>query len=134
MKQLFPVEQCWWPDIIQRWKKRQTCLCYFSQLVLIFRPRARKTMCEECFTHCIISTRALNTSAISINNAFFILFADFSLFYWSFTLFCRDFFWLMVTHLSVGDKSWSQRKSIPTSWTLCKESYNLNISDYHGNT
>ena len=51
----------------QRWKKRQTLqtrLCYFSQLVLIFRPRARKTMREECFTHFIISTRA-----ISINNA-----------------------------------------------------------------
>ena len=64
----------------QRWKKRQTlqtCLCYFSQLVLIFRPRARKTMHEECFTHCIISTRAISTSAISINNAFFMLFTDF---------------------------------------------------------
>ena len=34
----------------------------FSQLVLIFKPRARKTMREECFTHCIISS-----SAISIN-------------------------------------------------------------------
>ena len=57
----------------QRWKKRQTlktCLCYFSQLVLIFRPRALKTMREECFTHCIISTRAISTSAININNAF----------------------------------------------------------------
>ena len=65
----------------QRWKKRQTlhtCLCYFSQLVLIFRHRARKTMREECFTHCIISTRAISTSAISINNAFFMLFTDFS--------------------------------------------------------
>ena len=54
---------CWW--WWQRWKKRQTLqthLCYFSQLVLIFRPRARKTMRKECFTHCIISTRALNTS------------------------------------------------------------------------
>ena len=52
----------------QRWKKRQTlqtCLCCFSQLVLIFRHRARKTMREECFTHCIIIT-----GAISINNAF----------------------------------------------------------------
>ena len=60
-------------DHHQRWKKRQTlqtCLCYFSQLVLIFRHRARKTMREECFTHCIISTRAISTSAISINNAF----------------------------------------------------------------
>ena len=37
----------------------------FSQLVLIFKPRARKTMREECFTHFIINTRA-----ISINNAF----------------------------------------------------------------
>ena len=27
-------------------------------------------MREECFTHCIISTRAISTSAISINNAF----------------------------------------------------------------
>ena len=57
----------------ERWKKRQTLqtrLCYFSQLVLIFRPRARKTMREECFTHFIISTRAISTSAISINNAF----------------------------------------------------------------
>ena len=45
-------------------------MCYFSQLVLIFRPRARKTMREECFTHFIISTRAITTSAISINNAF----------------------------------------------------------------
>ena len=57
---------------IQRWKTRQTLqtsLCYFSQLVLIFRPRARKTMREECFTHFIISTRAISTSAISINNA-----------------------------------------------------------------
>ena len=65
----------------QRWKKRQTlqtCLCYFSQLVLIFRPGARKTMREECYTHCIISTRAISTSAISINNAFFMLFTDFS--------------------------------------------------------
>ena len=65
-------------DMVQRWKKRQalqTCLCYFPQLVLIFRPRARKTMCEECFTHSIISTRALNTSASS---AFFMLFTDFS--------------------------------------------------------
>ena len=56
----------------QRWKKRQTLqtrLCYFPQLVLIFRPRARKTMHEECFTHFIISTRAISTSAISINNA-----------------------------------------------------------------
>ena len=81
----------------QRWKKRQTlqtCLCYFSQLVLIFRPRAQKTMHEECFTHCIISTRALNTSAItiSINNAFFMLFSDLSQFYWSFELFCYEFF------------------------------------------
>ena len=52
----------------QRWKKRQTLqtrLCYFSQLVLIFRPGARKTMREECYTHCIISTRAISTSAIS---------------------------------------------------------------------
>ena len=57
----------------QRWKKRQTlqtCLCYFSQLVLIFRPRARKSMREECFTHFISSTRAISASAISINNAF----------------------------------------------------------------
>ena len=68
-------------DWTQRWKKRQTLqtrLCYFSQLVLIFRPRARKTMREECFTHFIISTRAISTSAISKNNAFFRLFADFS--------------------------------------------------------
>ena len=36
-----------------------------------FRPRAWKTMREECFTHFIISTRAISTSAISINNAFF---------------------------------------------------------------
>ena len=27
-------------------------------------------MREECFTHCIISTRAISTSAMSINNAF----------------------------------------------------------------
>ena len=57
----------------QRWKKRQTLqtrLCYFSHLVLIFRPAARKTMREECFTHFIINTRAISTSAISINNAF----------------------------------------------------------------
>ena len=58
----------------QRWKKRQTLqtrLCYFSQLVLIFRPGAQKIMLEECYTaistHCIISTRAFSTSAISIN-------------------------------------------------------------------
>ena len=57
----------------QRWKKRQmlqTRLCYFPQLVLIFGPRARKTMREECFTHFIISTRAISTSTISINNGF----------------------------------------------------------------
>ena len=41
-----------------------------SQLVLIFRPRARKTMREESFSRCIISTRAISTSAISINSAF----------------------------------------------------------------
>ena len=38
---------------LQRWKKRQTLqtrLCYFSQLVLIFRPRARKTMREAVFS------------------------------------------------------------------------------------
>ena len=65
----------------QRWKKRQTlqtCLCYFSQLLLIFRPRARKTMREECFNHCIISTSDISTSDISTNNFFFMLFADFS--------------------------------------------------------
>ena len=27
-------------------------------------------MREECFTHCIINTRAISTSAISMNNAF----------------------------------------------------------------
>ena len=48
------------------------------EMVLIFRPGARKTMHEECYTHCIISTRAISTSAISINNAFFMLFTDFS--------------------------------------------------------
>ena len=47
-----------------------TSVLFFSQLVLIFKPRARKTMREECFTHFIISTRAISTSAISINNAF----------------------------------------------------------------
>ena len=43
----------------------------------IFRPGVWKTMCEECYTHCIISTRAISTSAISINSALFMLFADF---------------------------------------------------------
>ena len=72
---IFHAFYCVWTNFfiwIQRWKKRQTLqtsLCYFSQLVLIFRPRARKTMREECFTHFIISTRAISTSAISINNA-----------------------------------------------------------------
>ena len=52
-----------------------TSVLFFSQLVLIFKPRARKTMREECFTHFIISTRAISTraistSAISKNNAF----------------------------------------------------------------
>ena len=37
------------------------------EMVLIFRPGARKTMREECYTHCIISTRAISTSAIGIN-------------------------------------------------------------------
>ena len=79
---------------MQGWKKRQTLqtrLCYFSQLVLIFRHRARKTMREECFTHCIISTRAISTSAISINNAFSCYLQIFHSFFWSFTLFCREF-------------------------------------------
>ena len=61
MKKLFP-NFIIWAGFVQRWKKRQTLqtrLCYFSQLVLIFRPGARKTMREECYTHCIISTRAL---------------------------------------------------------------------------
>ena len=68
---IFHAFYCVWTNFfiwIQRWKKRQTLqtsLCYFSQLVLIFWPGAPKTMREECYTHCIISTRA-----ISINNAF----------------------------------------------------------------
>ena len=68
---IFHAFYCVWTNFfiwIQRWKKRQTLqtsLCYFSQLVLIFWPGAPKTMREECYTHCIISTRA-----ISINSAF----------------------------------------------------------------
>ena len=42
----------------------------FFSAIANFRPRARKTMCEEFFTHFIINTRAISTSAISINNAF----------------------------------------------------------------
>ena len=58
-----------WPLTVRDGKS--VCAIFLtSQLVLIFRPRARKTMCEECYTHCIISTRAISTSAISIDSAF----------------------------------------------------------------
>ena len=57
-----------WQHFMLLWL--QTSLCYLSHLVLIFRPGAPKTMLEEYYTHCIISTRAISTGAISINSAF----------------------------------------------------------------
>ena len=61
------------------------------EMVLIFRPGARKTMREECYTHCIISTRAISTSAISINSATYFM-QIVVWFHWLFTLFCPNFF------------------------------------------
>ena len=97
---------CWY-NSEQRWKKRQTLqtrLSYFSQLVLIFRPGARKTIREECYTHCITSTRAISTSAISINSFW-------CQYFWAFfvsVLFKSSFPSLSLWNSAVLYKEWRQ--------------------------